>query len=109
MAFVLDEEPDNNRKTPEKEAAVSPKRFCCKFCKSNGETYQIFGTHDLKNEAGQVTCPILMKFVCPICKKTGAEAHTEKYCTERGAAGNTASHRYRRVRNSVGRLCVLKY
>ena len=100
---------ERNDGSPAPKVGTKSVDIYCKFCKSNRETPQIYMSHVLKDENGQVVCPILMKHVCPICEKTGTEAHTVKYCPERPQRPEDISRRYRRVRNSVGRLCVLKY
>lgn len=53
---------------------------CCVFCKNNGETLSVYGSHVLKDECGRVTCPILRRYTCPICGCSGDMAHTLKYC-----------------------------
>lgn len=52
----------------------------CVFCKNNGEDESVYMAHTLKNDHGQVTCPILFNYTCPICKATGAVSHTVRYC-----------------------------
>lgn len=52
----------------------------CVFCKNNGEDEAVYMGHTLKNDHGQVTCPILFNYTCPICKATGAVSHTVRYC-----------------------------
>jgi len=52
----------------------------CTFCKNNGESEAIYGTHYLKDATGVVTCPILRAYTCPICGQNGDKAHTVKYC-----------------------------
>ena len=48
----------------------------CKFCFSNGEAPNQYRSHRLKNEWGNVTCPILRSHVCVLCSGTGDSAHT---------------------------------
>ena len=52
----------------------------CVFCRNNGEDEAVYSTHSLKSGDGKVTCPILFAYECPICRATGDNAHTLKYC-----------------------------
>ena len=52
----------------------------CTFCKTNGESEAIYTSHALKDYTDRITCPILLKYSCPICGATGAKVHTKKYC-----------------------------
>lgn len=54
----------------------------CVFCRNNGEDEQFFLAHTLKDDSGQVICPVLRAYVCPICGATGPVAHTIKYCPQ---------------------------
>ena len=54
----------------------------CRFCKQNGESPMVYGSHRLKSNDGKVTCPILSQYTCPICKATGDHAHTRQYCPQ---------------------------
>ncbi|CAH0559413.1 unnamed protein product [Brassicogethes aeneus] len=54
--------------------------YCCQFCKKNGEIKEMFATHNLKNPDGTICCPILKKYTCDLCGKTGGEAHTRSHC-----------------------------
>ncbi|CAL8088454.1 unnamed protein product [Orchesella dallaii] len=69
------------------QSCVQPVKPHCKFCKRNGETRQFYETHILGNK-NQIQCPILRKYVCPVCNATGEKAHTLRYCpANRDASG----------------------
>ncbi len=52
----------------------------CVFCKNNGEASFIYSSHNLKDELGNVSCPVLREYKCPNCGAHGDKAHTLKYC-----------------------------
>lgn len=52
----------------------------CRFCKQNGESRRVYRSHTLKSANGNVVCPILWNYTCPICGATGDYAHTRRYC-----------------------------
>ncbi|XP_020906212.1 nanos homolog 1-like [Exaiptasia diaphana] len=52
----------------------------CVFCRNNGETKKVYSSHVLKDADGNTTCPILRAYTCPLCKASGNESHTIKYC-----------------------------
>ncbi|XP_055617547.1 nanos homolog 3-like [Toxorhynchites rutilus septentrionalis] len=52
----------------------------CVFCYNNGERETKYLSHKCRDKKGNVTCSKLRRYVCPICKATGKQAHTKKYC-----------------------------
>ena len=52
----------------------------CVFCRNNGEDIAIYSCHQLKDNTGRVTCPILYCYTCPKCGANKENAHTLRYC-----------------------------
>lgn len=52
----------------------------CVFCRNNGESKKVYASHILKDSQGKTVCPILRAYTCPLCKASGDESHTIKYC-----------------------------
>ncbi|XP_072163528.1 nanos homolog 3-like [Diadema setosum] len=90
----------------------------CVFCKNNGESEIVYGSHKLKSDDGRTTCPILRAYTCPLCGTNGDRAHTIKYCPLSkeqesgssptgpgtiGSIGSGGSSQYRTPRTSTGR------
>lgn len=87
------------------EDMASFRRRCCQFCKNNGERESCYRSHPLKDDVtGLVTCPVLRKYVCDICGKTGDEAHTRRYCPENpNPSGPSVKILQTSNRNSAGK------
>lgn len=82
-----------------------PSYNTCGFCQNNGEEEGFYRSHRLKDKVGVVECPILRKYVCPLCSATGDTAHTIKYCpTNRDGQYNGASlSELKKRRNASGK------
>lgn len=77
----------SNRIPPSKKISIKlpdgpflPNYQHCAFCKNNGEDETVYRTHFVKDEWGNVKCPLLSRYTCPHCKATGSKAHTISRC-----------------------------
>ena len=55
----------------------------CAFCKNNKERKEFYTTHEVKDCRGKVICPVLRRYICPICSASGDNAHTIGHCPTR--------------------------
>ena len=60
--------------------AMGGRSRMCTFCKTNGESEEIYTSHSLKDTGDKITCPILLEYRCEICGARGEKSHTKKYC-----------------------------
>lgn len=82
-------------------APVSNRQNVCVFCRNNGESEEVFSSHQLKGPDGKTTCPILRAYTCPICKASGDESHTIKYCPQNQQAQGNGGQLPKVPRNRV--------
>ncbi|XP_064116616.1 uncharacterized protein LOC135222459, partial [Macrobrachium nipponense] len=52
----------------------------CVFCRKNNAHATFYRSHTLKDMRGACQCPVLRTYICPLCRSTGDNAHTLKYC-----------------------------
>ena len=77
---ILRERERLQRSRPKKVQKKASTTKVCVFCRNNGEAETVYSSHQLKDPEGNVTCPILYIYTCPICGANGKMAHTIKYC-----------------------------
>lgn len=63
------------------------KDIICIFCKSNKEPPGFYKSHTIKDSNGNVTCPVLFKYICTYCGATGKNSHTDSYCDKNPLKG----------------------
>ncbi|XP_045157256.2 uncharacterized protein LOC123523668 [Mercenaria mercenaria] len=76
----------------------------CNFCKRNGERRMFVSSHNLQ-ECGRVTCPVLQRYICPLCGATGESAHTVSYCPLGSGTSSVAATRTLRKACGCKRAC----
>lgn len=59
----------------------------CRFCRNNKESPDYYKSHVLKDQNGNVTCPVLFNYVCTYCGATGKVAHTDSHCSRNPKRG----------------------
>ena len=75
-----------NRNRKNRESKKNRNANVCVFCRNNGESKKVYSSHVLKDAEGNTTCPILRAYTCPLCKASGNESHTIKYCPKNKGA-----------------------
>lgn len=65
-----------------KSGRYSPVRHCV-FCENNNQPTAVVKSHNVRDIHDKVLCPKLRTYICPICKATGDNAHTVKYCPQK--------------------------
>lgn len=66
-----------------KNVEVHKEENTCNFCKNNQEPECVYRSHMLKTSDGRVVCGYLRRYTCPVCRASGDNAHTIKYCPVR--------------------------
>ena len=70
----------SSRNRKNRESKKNRNANVCVFCRNNGESKKVYSSHVLKDAEGNTTCPILRAYTCPLCKASGDQSHTIKYC-----------------------------
>ena len=52
--------------------------YYCKVCYDNNKPEKEYRSHNVRNEQGNVCCPVLQSSICTYC---GGKGHGRKYCT----------------------------
>lgn len=58
---------------------MEPPKQICGFCKENGERFEHYTSHRLR-QGDRLVCPVLRGHKCEICGAWGDHAHTRSYC-----------------------------
>lgn len=68
-------------KSYQEEIAKQKRNLICNFCKNNGQPRDVYTSHTLRYPDQRVSCPILRRYNCPLCKNGGGDyAHTKSHC-----------------------------
>ncbi|XP_015755666.1 PREDICTED: uncharacterized protein LOC107335194 [Acropora digitifera] len=93
-----------NRNRKNRESKKNRNANVCVFCRNNGESKKVYSSHVLKDAEGNTTCPILRAYTCPLCKASGNESHTIKYCPKNKAASKQQQQQNATAVAAVGQV-----